>query len=296
MRLSLFLFILLPANPAAAQIFCHELFNNTQRVSFKDIGFAQNFLGHAWADYQLRKFENDYNIWLETNPYGNRQQYILKQTENKPFPVFRDPDGQLRKFDKHHKHKVYQTFMGRRDFSVYVTVVFDYTKPNPKTSKPWKKREMMAHATQNGFISFFGIENPGFRDLKNLPENIEYLPDLPIRSLISFIFENLPLPLKGNDFQPMIQIRLAGFITAENIHVRSEHPFHKSNIDEITEQFFKNPKILQFLLDRINPKAPKKRREEVSSFLKEHLNQTPNEAHQSFPPWIRTQHHDNLPF
>ena len=131
----------------------------------------------------------------------------------------------------------------------------------------------MAHAAQNGFFSFFGIETPRFRDLKKLPRNIENLPDLPIRSLISFIFKNLPLPLGGSDFQSMIQFKLAQFMIAENISVRSRRSFNQSNIDKLTERFLGNPKILQFLLDRINPQSPKERRERVSAFLREQMDQ-----------------------
>ena len=258
-------------NIASARHSCGEIFNGIQKTPLKEIGFAQNFIGHAWVNHQLKKFEADYREWLKSNPQGKPEQYILEQTKDRPFPVFRDPQGQLRQFDRHHQHKIYQIFMGERNFSVYVKLYFDYTKPNPKTSKPWKKREMMAHAIENGFISFFGIENPLFRDLRNLPENIEKLPDLPVRSLISFIFRNSPFPLKGSDFQSMIQFKLAEFMITESITIYPQNPFHKSNIEKLTKRFFQNSKILKFLLDRVNPKLPEKRKQKVFSFLKESL-------------------------
>ena len=282
MRLGLFFLIFLLGDQAPAQNFCNKLFDKnrdralekkTSKISFGDIGFSQNFLGHVWANYKLEKLKTKYNLWLEANPRGNREQYILEQTRDNPFPTFRDLNGQLRIFDKHHKYKAYQVFMGKRDFPVYVTVFFDYTKPNPRTSKPWKRREMITHANQNGFFSFFGLENPRFRDLRGLPKNIEDLPDLPIRSLISFIFKSLPLPLSGSDFRSMIQFKLAQFMMSEGIKVHPGHSFSKPSIDILTQKFLGNPKILQFLLDRINPQSSMERRERVSVFLREHLDQ-----------------------
>ncbi len=267
-RLIFFFLILFFGNTASARFSCGKIFNNIQRVPLKKIKFAQNFLGYAWGNYLLKKLEVNYEKWREDNPLGNRQQFILEQTEAKPFPVFRDPDGHLRQFDRHHQHKIYQIFMGRRDFFIYVRFFFDYTESYSQNSKPWKKKEMMDHAISHGFVSLFGIEKPRFRDLKNLPQNINELPDLPIRSLISFIFRNLPFPLKGSDFQPMIQFKLAEFMIEEGIDIRPQNPFHESNIKKLTERFLKNPKILKFLADRISPRIPEERRKRISSFLK----------------------------
>lgn len=266
-----FLIILFSESTTFAGFSCGKIFNSIQKIPIENIRFSQNFLGHAWANYQLKKFEIDYEQWLKSNSQGKPEQYILEQTKNRPFPVFRDTHGELRQFDRHHQYKIYQTFMGGKNFSVYVRFFFDYTKPNPRTSKPWKKKEMMTHAANNGFVSFFGIENPRFKDLKNLPRNIEDIPDLPIRSLISFIFRNSPFPLKGNDFQSMIQFKLAEFMITEGINIYPRKPFHRSNVDKLTQKFFENPKILRFLLDRINPNILRERRKRISSFLKKTL-------------------------
>ena len=285
-KVPVFVFLILFCHNTPAIFTCQSLFVHKQKVSFDEIGFGQNFLGHRWADHRLDQLFNSYQLWLTKHPEQKPATYLLEQTRQKPFPVFRDLDGQLRKFDKHHRHLAYQRFMeNNRSFPVYITLFFDYTKPNPTTGKAWKKEEMMDHALENGFINMVGIRNPSFQELRNLPRNIENLPDSPLRSLMSFVLRNLPLPLGGSDFQSMIQFRLAEAMMVENINLYSRIRFDKSNINDLTQKLLENPNLLQFLIDQINPKAPKQRQMEVRDFLMEHLNRSrrPRELRQEQP-------------
>lgn len=253
-----------------AQRTCSQIFTTSViSTQAQSIGLLQNVLGLQWADYKLKELLDEYQVWTLMNTNRSRQSFINHITQIKPIPAIRDTKGVLRIVDSNHTFYALSHFMASENpnFSVHLKLVKDYTTRAPGRETAWTDQEMLSDLINNNLITLHGQPRPTLDDIRNLPSSILDLPDLPERSVLGFVFRAFETTLKGSDFTPMIQFRLAEKMRQLGIEPISENPYSPENINRLTQAIIDSPELRQFLIENLNPRATTDRRELIRNYL-----------------------------
>jgi hypothetical protein len=264
--------ILACAIPLQAAFFCQNVFNKITVVSAHQLSTNQNFIGHKWSEFKLTELSADFNnSGLKKN---QKKEFILEKTNKKPIPVIKDIDGKFRLIDGNHSLYTFAIFMGKNlDFNVNIKIFKDYSSLSNNGTK-WTAEEMVQNLTENNWIFIYGNDTPTYKDLMEIPDNILKIKDLPERSLMGLVFREMDLRLKGSDFTPMIQLRLAKVLIDLGFNPLTKRPFGRKNLNRVKEKILKTKELLVFLLENLNHNLDDKRKHLVSEFLLNSLNKT----------------------
>lgn len=248
---------------------CNYLFQEDQIVLSHQIGFSQDVIGKAWAELKLADLEAEHQEASQDQPLS-RKEFVKNITAQKPLPVIIDLFGQHRLIDSHHKFYSFALFVGvQHNFEVHTRVVKDYSRTNSATGTLWKPQDMIEDMMKNHFLLTHNHQIASLSDLQNLPTSIFDLPDSLERSLMGFVFRNLPTPLKGSDFLPMIQFELAEKMTDLGFHLMdTEAPLSPKHIEKTQQDLLSCKECLKFLKKQLHPELEKKRNRKVLTFLK----------------------------
>ncbi|MCB0379499.1 MAG: hypothetical protein KDD33_13490 [Bdellovibrionales bacterium] len=251
---------------------CSSIFQASYRMSSEDIGFSQSFLGVEWARTKTDKLIDKYQGWApKKGKNKDKLKFLEEDTQADPLPAYRDINGQVRLVDDHHKFFAMSEFAEHGTFVLYLHIVKDYSFPNPATAKAWTPAQMMADLRSNHYIFIHTADKPTYQDLMNLPSSIFDLPNLHERSVMSFVFRSMSFILKGSDFEPMIQLRLAEAMENKGKTVVYGDPYSKESIAKVRDDILNSNQWIYFLLDRMAKDRPADRKKKVRKFLRSHL-------------------------
>ena len=200
-----------------------------------------------------RSFEN----WQPEKKEKRVEDFILQVTGSKPLKVVRGVGGQIRLIDNHHKFFAFSRLaqtQGQKVFSLQVEMVEDYTSLDFSGSPVWSTGTMMEDLIAQNYISILGKPKPSYRDLEDIPKQIDKLQNSEDRSIMGFVFSSFPVPLKGSDFSPMIQILLAYRMKSKGVSFENRQgTYSKENITRLRQMIIQNPDLVDFLMERISP-------------------------------------------
>jgi hypothetical protein len=244
---------------------CLDLFR--QQEHFKvvrtadEIFTTQSAIGRAYAEVKLLKkaqlssYEKISQI-KKSKDFKKLEKYV-KELMTSPLPAVLSPNGEAFIIDGHHDLYALVLMNDRlSDFEVALEVVKDYR------SGGLSEENFYQDLLRRGWM------DPDVT-LKN-HKTISELQDSPDRSLVGFSFsaisENFAVPMSGKHFVPRIQFKVADLARQENLF-DFDHNLDNTHINAFTDLILTNSRILQFLVDSLNPDAAKKLRK----FLNEKL-------------------------
>ncbi len=266
--LLLFFGLQLLCPPSWSAPLCAEIYTPVEVVWSSQLRFSQNFLGREWGNHKLAKLIKSYTKKKE-NLVLTESEYVLHLSNNDPLPTIRDTNGRLRLIDNHHRFYSYVEFIGleRTRFRVYVKVLKDYSQGLQNDGRPWDETDMIADLVKNSYILIYNNMAPTMADLNDLPSSIIDMPDMRARSIMGFVLNAMPVPLKGSDFKKMIQFKLYHQLIDLGIEVEGKKPFSTSNIHRLRDIILSSQDLMQFLQRRINPELEESRRKKVENLF-----------------------------
>ncbi len=259
------------SNPLqASRLSCERVFSELILAQSDQLGFTQNFIGHKWANHKISKIYKDYNQWKKGVNSYSRSGYILVNTLKNPLLAIRDVEGKIRLIDDHHKFYALSAFQGFRSkpFKLYFRLIQDYTLINPVSGRFWTSQEMITDLLEKNHLVLLNTHNTITEVFMEFPTHISEMPDLPTRSLMSFLLSSFELPLKGSDFKPMIQFLLAQKMNSEDIEPFVGEPFNERNIFRLRDEVKKSRSIIEFLMNNLSSDRSTKRQEAVREYLR----------------------------
>ncbi len=268
--ISLFIGVLLfCSSGVAARRSCSEVFSSVVLVRSVDLGFTQKFIGHKWAGHKISKIYGDFRELKAGDSKLTRSSYVLNKTFSDPLLAIRDVNGQIRLIDDHHKFYALSAFKGFRakGFKLYFRLVDDYTQKNPRTGRKWTMSEMISDMTKKNHLVFLNTTGAKNKIFQEIPSRIQDMPDLPTRSLISFLLLSFEFPLKGSDFKPMIQFLFAKKMNQYDIEPFVGEPFSEKNILRLREEINKSKALIEFMMTNLKPDDGSQRYKAVSEYL-----------------------------
>ena len=258
-------------------------------IGFCNIGFSQNVLGWIWARLKYENFVAEFNTWLINNGHNPRmatdalrREFIRNHdTKNDPFLAYRDTKGKIRIYDGHHAFWARNRFMEGKDFDFFLKINKDYQQVNPATGKPWTQKEMVNDLHAKNRLTIYGKKVPTVKEFKKIPQKIEDLQDVPMRSYVSLAFTKVDVKyekvdgtkveshMKGSDFIPMIQFLVEAEMSPRFIR-KVERATEPEAIDLVYDKLFLEKQYVQFLLDSLKTKdSPRQRK--IRSILEDFL-------------------------